>query len=330
MIHSAFGSNRPMVFGVLLIPAIIYGVLALNHAQMPVHVLGGPLFDLLITFVRLPYLSVILGLIVNLIGAFLVNLLYNTHDYSVRENYFPAFFYFLLASLQLSWIYLNPVLIGNVFVLLALRRILRMYRVQEITSMIYDASFFLALGALFFPLLIFVFPLLWIGLIQLRTFNFREWIVPIIGLLTPVVFTLVFFWWQDYTLDVSEYMAFNGLPLGEIFADHGFWYLPILILSLLILFIGLITFLKDMSTSTVHKKNTKKVFVTVSILMLAVCIYGLSLTSVQAGMFATLAIPVSVFASVYFSRTRRKKLVIFLFYVWVLLLFFYPILATLI
>src|SRR5690554_1786237 len=180
MIHSTFGSNRPMVFGVLLIPAIIYGVLALNFAQAPVHTLGGPLFDLLVGYVSTPYISVILGLIVNLIGAFLVNLLFNSHDYSERENYFPALFYFLLASLELSWIYLNPVLIGNVFVLLALRRILRMYRVQEITSMIYDAGFFLALGALFFPLLVFVFPLLWLSLIQLRTFNLREWTVPFI------------------------------------------------------------------------------------------------------------------------------------------------------
>lgn len=328
MIHSAFGSNRPMVFGVLLIPAIVYGVLALSFSQAPEYALGGPLFDILISYVNSPYISVLLGLTVNLIGAYLVNLLFNSHDYSGRENYFPALFYFLLASLELSWIYLNPVLIGNIFVLLALRRILRMYRVQEITSMIYDAGVFLALGVLFFPLLIFVVPLLWLSLKQLRTFNIREWVVPIIGLLTPMAFAVVLFWWQGYTIDVSEYLEFNGILVAEIFAGHGFWYLPLLILSLLILFIGLITFLRDMSTSTVHKKNTKKVFATVSVLLLAVCIYGLSLTSVQEGMFATLAIPVSVFAGVYFSRTHRKKLVIVLFYLWVLLLFFYPILAN--
>src|SRR5690606_26963099 len=99
---------------------------------------------------------------------------------------------------------LNPVLIGNIFVLLALRRILRMYRVQEITSMIYDAGVFLALGVLFFPLLIFVVPLLWLSLKQLRTFNIREWVVPIIGLLTPMAFAVVLFWWQGYTIGVSE------------------------------------------------------------------------------------------------------------------------------
>ncbi len=328
MIYSIFGSNRPLVLSILILPAIVYGILSYSMAPVPAHTLGGPLFDLLFRSLSSPVSLIIVGLLVNLIGAYLINLLYNTHDFSERENYFPALFYFLLASLQLSWVYLNPVLIGNVFVLLALRRILKMYRVQAITSMIYDASFFLATGALFFPLLIFTFPLLWLSLLQLRTFNFREWLVPIIGLATPIVFTVVTFWWLNYTLDISEYIAFTGISQSDLFTSHGFWYLPVLILSVIILFIGLLAFLRDLSTSTVHEKNTKKVFITTSILMLGVSLYGIALKAVQPGMIASLALPVSVFVSVYFSRSRRKVVNQILFYVWVILLLCYPILAA--
>ncbi len=144
MVHSVFGSNRPMVLGFLIVPAIAFGVLASYFTQVPVHPLGGPLFDWL--YIALSDSSILLtvGIVINLTGAFLVNLLYNAHNYAERENYFPALIYFLFASLQLSWEFLNPVMVGNVFVLLALRRILSMYRVQEITSMIYDASLFLS------------------------------------------------------------------------------------------------------------------------------------------------------------------------------------------
>lgn len=328
MIHSLFGSNRPPVFSLLIIPAILYGLLTFFNGQVPVHPLGGPLFALLNSYLHPPVLSIIAGLIVNLSGAFLLNLLYNEHSYAERVNYFPALIYFLLASLQTSWIYLNPVLIGNIFVLLALRRMLRMYRVQEITSMIYDAGVFLALGALFFPLLVLVFPLLWLSLIQLRTFNIREWIVPLVGLLTPTIFTIVGFWWFDYTLDISEFMSFSQPQINEMFVSHGFWYLPVLFLSAFILFAGLIVFVRDMNTSTVHRQNTKKVFITASIFMLVVCLYGLGLESAQPGMFTSLAIPVSVYTGVYFSRPRRKTLVLILFYIWVALLFFYPVLAS--
>lgn len=328
MIHSLFGSNRPLVFSLLIIPAILYGFLTFFDGQVPVHQFGGPLFDVLDIYLQPVVLSIIAGLIINLTGAFLINLLYNEHSYSERANYFPALIYFLLASLQTSWIYLNPVLIGNIFVLLALRRMLRMYRVQEITSMIYDAGVFLALGALFFPLLVLVFPLLWLSLIQLRTFNFREWIVPLVGLLTPTVFTVVGFWWFDYTLDILEYMSFSQPQINELFVSHGFWYLPVLFLSVFILFAGLVVFVRHMNTSTVHLQNTKKVFITTSISMLIVCLYGLGLENTQPGMFTSLAIPVSVYTGVYFSRPKRKTLVLILFYIWITLLLFYPVLAS--
>ena len=317
-----------MVLGILIVPAIAFGILAFYFTQVPVHPLGGPLFDWLYGALSDSYLLLITGVFVNLTGAFLVNLLYNAHNYAERENYFPALIYFLIASSQLSWEFLNPVIVGNVFVLLALRRILRMYRVQEITSMIYDAGLFLSLGALFFPLLILAFPLLWFSLIQLRTFNLREWIVPFMGVSTPAIFAAVVFWWYDYTLDYSEFTTFSDQPFREIFTFHGALYYPLLIISVFIFLAGLLTFLNDMTTSTVHKKNTKKVYVTTSIFLLGIYIYGIALSEIQAGMLAVLAPPLAVFAGVYFSRSRRKKLRQALFYIWILLLIVYPILES--
>lgn len=327
MIYSLFSSNRPQVFGLLIVPAIAYGLLAYFSGQVPEQPLGGPLFDLLYEFLDSPILLIISGLAINLLGAFLINLLYNEHNYAAWVSYFPALIYFLFASSQISWIFLNPVLIGNVFVLLALRRMLTMYRVQEITSMIYDAGIFLAIGALFFPLLAIVFPLLWVSLIQLRTFNIREWIVPLVGLLTPTAFTIGVFWWLDFELDISEFISFSQLSLQSLFVGHGFWYLPAVILSLFILIAGLIIFIKDMNISTVHKQNTKKVFLSAGILLLAMCLYGLGLESNQLGMLSILAIPASVFTGVYFTRSKPKTMIIILFYIWILLLLFYPVLA---
>lgn len=327
MIYSLFGSNRPQVFGLLIIPAIAYGVLAFLWGQVPDQPLGGPLFDLLYAFLNSPFLLIISGLTINLLGAFLINHLYNAHNYAERVSYFPALIYFLFASSQISWMFLNPVLISNIFVLLALRRMLTMYRVQEITSMIYDAGVFLATGALFFPLLAVVFPLLWISLIQLRTFNLREWIVPLIGLLTPTAFTVGVFWWFDYELDISEFISFSEFPLHTLFTSHGFLYLPVVILSLFILIVGLIIFIRDMNISTVHKQNTKKVFLSTSIFLVIMCLYGLGLESNQLGMLSILAIPASVYTGVYFTRNKPKTVIVILFYIWILLLLFYPVLA---
>lgn len=307
-------------------PALVFGTLAFFYTSSPVMPLGGPAFDWLYAQIPFQTIQIILGIVINLIGAILVNRLYNTHDYADRENYFPALFYFLLTSLQLSWEYFNPILIGNVFVLLALRRLLRMYRVQEITGMIYDAGVFLGIAALFYPPFILAFPLLWISLIQLRTFNIREWLIPITGLLTPVIYAAVFYWWFDINFDPAHYFQLVPLHFKTLITAHSFLFYLVLIFSTFVFLAGMLLFIREMGVSTVHKKNTKKVFVTLTFILGIVWLVSVALNEDQTGLPGLLAIPVSVFGAVLFSRVRRrKKLMTTLFYIWLLLLVFYPL-----
>ncbi len=148
------------------------------------------------------------------------------------------------------------------------------------------------------------------------------------GVSTPALFAGVVFWWNDYTIDYSEFVNFSDQPFKQVFTAHGFWYYLLVIISLFIFLAGLLAFLNDMSTSTVHKKNTKKVYVTVSLFLLGIYIYGITLYENQTGLMAVLAAPVAVFSGVYFSQTRRRKLRQILFYIWILLLIIYPILGS--
>lgn len=326
MIYSIFGSNRTVVIGLLTLPALAFGTLAFFYTSSPVMPLGGPAFDWLYAHIPIAILQILLGIIINLIGAILVNRLYNAHDYADRENYFPALFYFLLTSLQLSWEYFNPVFVGNVFVLLALRRLLRMYRVQEITGMIYDAGVFLGIAALFYPPFFLAFPLLWISLIQLRTFNIREWLIPITGLLTPVIYAAAFYWWFDLKFDPGHYFQLIPLNFKSLIPAHSVFFYLVLIFSTFVFFAGLLIFIREMGVSTVHKKNTKKVFITLTFILGIVWLVSIALNEDQIGLPGLLAIPVSVFGGVLFSRARRrKKLVSTVFYIWLLLLVFYPL-----
>lgn len=325
MIYSIFGSNRTVVLGLLILPAVAFGVLAFYYTSSPIMPLGGPAFDWLNGLIPISTIQILLGILVNLVGAFLLNRLYNAHDYANKENYFPALFYFLFTNLQLSWGYFNPVFIGNVFVLLALRRILRMYRVQEITGMIYDAAVFIGIAALLYPPFILAFPLLWISLAQLRTFNIREWLVPLTGLLTPVLYAAVFYWWFGLNLDLARYFQLAPLPLKTLLSQHSFLFYLVLIFSLFVFFGGMLIFVREMGVSTVHKKNTKKVFITLTFILCAVWLASVAINENQTGLPGLFAIPVSVFGGILFSSNRRKKVLSFIFYIWLFLLVFYPL-----
>lgn len=325
MIYNLFGSNRPVVLSLLTIPALGFGLLTFLYSSPPDSYLGGPLFKGILALLSVPLLQIIAGIAVNILSAVMVNRLYNIHDYGARENYFPGLFYFLFMSLQLSWNYINPMMVGNLFLLLALHRLLRMYRVQEITSMIYDASVFLCIAALVFPPFVLSFVLLWLSMAQLRSFNLREWLVPITGLLTPVLYVLVFYWWTGFEFDFSAFTLVTQKSQIGLFSQGNFIFYATLLVSFCIVFLGAVRFIREMRISTVHKQNTKKVFATTSVVLGIVWLLGVWMAGYQPKMTVLFAIPISVFGGVYFSHVRRRIVQLTLFYLWIVLLLLYPV-----
>jgi len=320
MLHSVFNSNRPVVFTLLIPFAVVLAVLAGLYSAPPSHMMGGMLFKQLnALFNGSKIFLLIAGTLVNLASSFLINKLSNDHEYTERENYFPSLVYFLFLSLNLSWYYLNPVVLGNLFLLLALRRLLRIYRVQNITAKLYDAGLLLTLGVLVFPPLAIALLLIWVSLAQLRTFNLREWVVPLFGIATPIIYGAVYYWWFDASPDYYRFYKYTGLSLGELKDTNHVVDYAFMILGLLLSLIGLSGFFKEMTISTVHKKNTKAVFLWLCLLITAAYFFASGLRIDQAGTTVLWAIPSAIFISVFFMINKRKRVVGLAYYVWLIL-----------
>ncbi len=329
MLHSLFGSNRSFVSSLLLLPIILFVVLAGLNLEVPSTDLGGPLFDWLISFLGgSKWVLLICGMIVNMASALVLNIVSNAHNFNRRENFYPAITFILIGSLDLTWWYLNPVSIGILFFLLALRRLLRIYRVQEVTGKVFDAGFLLAMAALFFPPMVIAFPLIWMSLVQLRSFNFREWLVPVTGFLVPAIFVGVIYFYHGYTFEPSEYYAFSEDGLNTNSENQGGGYLAFLLFTLAISVVGAYIFITDMQVSTVHKKNAKKVMVWSSLFLILTSIYCLFLADNAQHLVVLAAVPISIALGDFFLSTKRKMVIIGLFYAWILTAFIYPLLAT--
>jgi hypothetical protein len=325
MLHSLFGSNRPMVLVFLLIPAIVLGVLAYLYGSPPVSELGGPVFDWLFDWLNPYWLKVLLGIIINLAAAILINSISNNHDYADKEQYFPALVYFITASLSLSWQVFNPVLAGNLFVLLALRRLLAMSREQNVIAMVFDAGVFLGIAVLFYPPILFVFPFLWMTHLQFKSFNLREWLVALSGVLLPALYALAAYWWFSYVLNISEFYSFHGLNTNEWFQHNDVLFYLLSASSLVIFILGAFRFIADMSASTVHRKNTKRAFIWLSLLLTGIYFYSSALEATQDGLLFILLIPFAIYGGVFFTESRQRKLNVLFFYLWLMLSIAYMI-----
>lgn len=319
MLRSFFGSNQPVVLFGLLPVALVVIVLAYFYGSPTPALLAGPAYDLLFEPVNeWPVVSLLLGMLVILGGALLLNGIFNEHEFGQKTNYLPALVYFVFGVSSLQWIYFNPVLLANVFLLLSLRRLFRIYRISNATGMLYDAGIFSVMAILVYPPVIFCIPFLWVGMTRLRSATFREWLVPAAGLATPTLYVMAAYWWYGTIPGLEEFMDFQsrftfGIDAGNSKVN---WFAIFLAASLVPAALGLVVFVGGMASSTVHRKNTKRAFLWFGFFQFVAFVYTGLLAAPDVGSLALLAVPIAVFASRFFALERKALLINAVFFAW--------------
>ncbi len=127
--------------------------------------------------------------ICNLFGqAIFLNQIGNRHHLFPKSNYLPALTYILVTSLFKDWNYLSAALISNWLLLFMLSSMLKLYATADSSKQIFNIGCFISLAAmLIFPNIFFI-ALLLLALGILRPFKAAEWMVALLGILTPFYF----------------------------------------------------------------------------------------------------------------------------------------------
>ena len=120
------------------------------------------------------------------------------------QTYSHAIFYLLITSSFVQLQRINPGLLSSLFVFLMLDQLFAAYRKPYILNRMFMAGMFVSLAGLFYlPSVVFIL-LIWIGLFILRSFNLREWFVPLLGLAFPLLFVFAYYY-------LSEALSLEGL-----------------------------------------------------------------------------------------------------------------------
>lgn len=191
--HRLFRNYGPFSVLVLIIFAFLAKLQALSHpvapTPLPDHIFFASLLRLLDEIFEAGAFGYTLLAVINLVGqALFLNYIAVRHRLFVRNSYFPAYTYILLSSLNPSLNYFSEPLLINWLLLIALNIMLTLSQTTHPRKQIFNAGFVLCLPVLVqFPAIGFL--LLFIAsLILLRSFNFGEWVVGLMGYLTPVYF----------------------------------------------------------------------------------------------------------------------------------------------
>jgi hypothetical protein len=112
------------------------------------------------------------------------------HRLFARPSYFTAFSFLLVTAFHPSMVQFSPALLANWTLLIAFDLMLGFNSAAQPRKMMFNAGFSLALGSLFFGPVISFILLFLIALLLLRSFNMQEWVVSLMGYLTPLYFAV--------------------------------------------------------------------------------------------------------------------------------------------
>ncbi|UCG27462.1 MAG: hypothetical protein JSV24_10870 [Bacteroidales bacterium] len=305
MILRLYKSITPSVLFLILITGIAYWLKAMLYPEeisFAYDSYSMPAYRILADFFRNQNLiSVFTGFTATLLIAILMVRLNTTYFFIERRSYLPALFFVLGTGIFVPLQRVNPVLPAILFFVIALDRVFLTYKCSGTSFRFFDAGLLIGLGSFFYIHLIFYLPILWIGLIILRPFNWREWLVTLLGFFTPLALMITI-----YFLSGAEIIRFfENVKINIIFPFYyeNFDLYDLVFLSYLGLLILIFSIYMIRNFSSIKISSRKYLDIMLWIFILTLIIYFF-VPSASVELILILFIPLSYLFTYFFVSVK--------------------------
>jgi hypothetical protein len=287
MISSFFGKSKPInSIIVILIVSIIFISIKIK-----------PIFSTL----NLPEIAQQFALLlIVILSVFVVDFIVSKNDLTKRNNYALLLFGLFIALIPNS-ITQSHVLLSNLFILFALRRIISLSSKQNIKKKLFDAAFWIAIASLFYFWAILFFIIVLIALIYYSQNDIKNWIIPFSGLITACIIVVSYnIVMYDYFLPedfVLPNVSFNFYSLNNLQSIIGIT----LIVSLLIwcsLF-----YIKSIKEKT---KKLKTSYILIGFSAIIALVVAIISPTKNGSEWIFIFVPLAIIMTNYLERLKEK------------------------
>ncbi len=239
MFIKLFKSNNPFLLIILL---IFSGLLWLDSFINPIDVVYNTQFttsfynSILNLLYNYNLLSTIIAFSLVFVQAIMINNIVTNNKLMAKNTYLPALFYVLLMSSPHS-LSLSPILISNFFLIIVLNNIFNIYDKKDVYQQTFNICFLISIASLFYlPAICFIL-LIWISFFIYNFLNWREWLISLLGLITPYLFIATYYFWFDkLEIIVNNYINFFCNLKIPSFEYNIYIYIFLSLLAILTLF----------------------------------------------------------------------------------------------
>lgn len=307
MLFKLFKSNHPTVIFLIPILGVLLWAPSLfnlgNHANSVEFETTTWLYNWLLgLFSFYPKVSIIFALILLIIQAYIIIRLNFKYMFVDSKTYLPSIFFVLFGSMFAAYQTLHPLLIANVFLLLALDKALLIEKSKNHFKRYFESGFLLGIGVLLYPNLYILIFVVWLTMFYLRTFNWREWFSSVLGLITPLLFyvTILFFTDTTHVLFSKVSSLFMGRAIELVLSQYS------LIGIAFLLFVAVIATVSGARVVGLKKISSRKYYSLFFLMSLGIVAAVLLHPALGYELIIALAIPLSIICSVFFTDIRSK------------------------
>ncbi len=250
-----------------------------------------------------PFNSVLVAALIVLIQSIWLNRIVNEYNLFGKPGLLPALMYVTVTAIMAPLVVLSPVLLANFLLIAMISKFLSIYRRSEILDVLFDIGLMIGIGSLIYVPFLSLLPMLWIVLILMRPFNWREWLAGLTGFLTVYLFLLVTHYLNNSIPDLFSLVPVK-LVLPEALKVDLYDYAAFLPVAVVLL-LSMVIIRKRFYKSNVYMRKTYLLLLFISLLSLL----SFFLRQDYRFYFFLLAAPtLSVFMAFYFSGASKRWL----------------------
>jgi len=261
-----------------------------------------PAYTFVMKYLSNTVVSGIIALFLIIIQAFYLVYINKVYNFISQRTYLTSLLFVLISSAFLNLHYLHPAIIANIFVLLTLVEIFSSYQKPKVYRASFNSGFLIAVAGLFYINANFLILFVFLSLLVLHSFNWREWFSVVIGFLTPYFITLFLFYYTNHLSDLQ-------LIKNAILQHHSpklIWPLSYYVFSGILFLTGVLAIFKLSSTYSNNKVSTRNYFSLFSILLILISSIFVIIPFASIELIVIAAIPLSyLIANYYLSRANK-------------------------
>lgn len=251
-------------------------------------------------------LHAIIAMVLVISGALIFNYSLTKFDLVRKNTLVPAMIYIVLMSYSPNLLGLHPTALPALFTVLILFYLFQVYTEEEAYAQVYNIGLLIGISSLFYFPSLFLILFIWLTFVIYRLYSWREWVIPITGIITPYIFLFTFYFMVD-NLE-PPYLAyvdyFTKMTIFRFSFDFSILNYIITALIILLSLWSALLLLTDIQEKIISlRKRYWAIFYLLAIAILTYLFSGVFFKWHQI----FILIPASVFIAYAFSQLKNLK-----------------------